>query len=100
MGNPAAPRYDVQPLLELYGGNISLLAREAGVESRSVHRWIAEGGVPEPSADRAAIRMGKHPGDIWDEWWDLAQGDLCYEATPAGEAYLTGAAEADDMVSA
>ena len=66
----ATRRYDIEPLLRVCNGSQDLLAEALGMNRRTVVRWVAEGGVPEPSADSAAVRIGRHPGDLWSEWWD------------------------------
>lgn len=47
-----------------------LLARVLGIDDRTVVYWKRHGLGPE-AADRLAIALGRHPGDIWPEWWDL-----------------------------
>lgn len=46
-----------------------ILARLAGVTSRTVQRWVQDGGVPELHADRIAIAAGLHPAFIWPDWY-------------------------------
>jgi lambda repressor-like predicted transcriptional regulator len=49
------------------------LSETCGVSHDTVYHWIRNGGVPEPQADRIAIRLGVHPSAIWgDEWFALA----------------------------
>lgn len=48
----------------------TVLASRVGVRPRTVHRWIAEGGIPLDAADLAAVRCGRHPSEVWgDLWW-------------------------------
>lgn len=45
--------------------SLYLLADTAGVTARTVARWKAEGGIPEPAADRLACELGLHLDIIW-----------------------------------
>ena len=38
-----------------------------GVTQRTIDRWKAD-GVPDASADRAAIAIGTHPSLVWTTW--------------------------------
>ena len=29
-------------------------------------------GLSEDQADRLAVHIGRHPGEVWPEWWALA----------------------------
>ena len=74
-------RFPLAPLLDVAGirgsrtvrGHLTELTRLAvvlGVSRKSVNRWKQE-GVPEPSADAAAVHLGLHPFDVWgNHWWD------------------------------
>lgn len=46
------------------------LAELAGTTVRAVQRWRHR-GVPWSIADRAAIRLGLHPAELWPDWWTL-----------------------------
>lgn len=46
------------------------LAEATGVSVGQLHRWKRE-GIPLRSADRAAVAIGHHPGEIWEEWWEV-----------------------------
>lgn len=84
-----APRYPIAPALHAIAamadrplhpighvgtcptcpGCVSLtdLANVAGVEKRTAHRWVAEGGIPEPAADRLACNLGLHLDILWPD---------------------------------
>lgn len=51
----------------------SAVARRAGINAShdTIRRWLAT-GLTTSMADRMAVGLGCHPGDIWPEWWDLA----------------------------
>ena len=44
-----------------------ILAKRLGVDRNSIYRWRKD-GIPEWSADKAAITMGYHPSMIWPEY--------------------------------
>lgn len=39
-----------------------------GVEDRQVYRWRLY-GLSERQADRLCTRIGRHPSELWPEWW-------------------------------
>lgn len=47
------------------------LAEAAGISGRVWTRWRREGRLPLRSADRAAIRAGFHPAEIWPEFCEV-----------------------------
>ena len=49
--------------------NLCELARRTGYPVRTLQRWNTT-GIPRYSADRLAIRLGRHPASIWDDWYD------------------------------
>lgn len=87
----AAPRLPVEPLFAALGAKgaiaedragkqgvpspVSHVARHVGVRPRTVHRWVADGGLPVDVADRVAVAAGFHPGEVWAEWWALPEPD-------------------------
>jgi hypothetical protein len=76
-------RFPVEPLLALVGagwevierngGGVQMvgadrrLARAVGVSTRTVYRRKHTGLCPW-AADRWAVALGRHPGDVWPEW--------------------------------
>lgn len=47
------------------------LASTVGVTAKSWRRW-RHAGVPVYSADRAAVALGTHPGELWpDLFWSM-----------------------------
>lgn len=71
------PRLPAQPLMALArrGGaedSITDIADWLGIHTRSLQRWIEDGGIPIDSADSIAISLGRHPAEIWGQaYWDL-----------------------------
>jgi hypothetical protein len=77
-----ARRYPVEPLAHRLGitlgepgrpdddtlhGHQALAARLQ--ISVATARRIADAGLTEVQADRAAIRLGLHPANLWPTWW-------------------------------
>lgn len=47
---------------------VAALADEAGVTTRTVHLWLAE-GMSHRQADRLAVTLGVHPSALWPDWF-------------------------------
>ena len=63
------PRYPYPDLHEAAGNpSTTDLAELIGVSPRTIIRW-RHSGVPDHQADRAAIRVGLHPANIWPAHW-------------------------------
>jgi len=69
---PAArqPRVSLEPLVALCGGNVSELSRAVRVGRTQLAHW-RRNGVPVDSADRLACSLGRHPAEVWPEWYRL-----------------------------
>jgi hypothetical protein len=69
---PAArqPRLSLEPLVARCGGNVSELARAVRVGRTQLAHWRRD-GVPIDSADRLACGLGRHPAEVWPEWYHL-----------------------------
>ena len=52
------------------------MSEALGISDRSLYRWAVE-GIPEAAADRAACAVGKHPSELWPNWFAN-----CPQATP------------------
>ena len=63
--------YPAGALLELQGSMTDAeFAAALGVERQTVHRWKSgRRQVAVAHADRLAVALGRHPGEIWPEWW-------------------------------
>jgi lambda repressor-like predicted transcriptional regulator len=66
---PRSPRLTLEPLVCEFG-NISALARVLDRDVAQVGKWVHD-GVPLYSADRIAVALGRHPVEIWPEWFSL-----------------------------
>ena len=63
-------RWPLQPLFDATDTTEYLqLALLTGFPARTLHRW-AHNGVPDLNADRAAVALGKHPSNIWPNWFE------------------------------
>lgn len=69
------------------GLNMKRLAVEAKADYRDLARWEAAGEIPEAAADRMAVAMGVHPGEVWGGWHAvvLAEQDVRRRAKAAAK---------------
>lgn len=53
------------------GTSAHLIAEVLGVDRASISRWRnADVNFDVWNADRYAIKLGKHPSQIWKDWYD------------------------------
>ena len=67
------PRYQAVKLLEPLGQDVwaSRLAIRLGVNRATIQRWRnPKTTLNQWDADRYAVRLGKHPSEIWTNWFD------------------------------
>lgn len=92
--SPADPRFPIEPLEALalaslgrrglrgsgFGvpshrnpiyASVDEVAAEAGTTRRQWYRWRRQ-GVPLWEADRMAVTLGRHPAELWPQWWEAA----------------------------
>jgi len=68
-------RYPVAPLLRLF---LDMSSRQAeqqfGVHCSTINRWRTDPRImiTEWDADRYAVMMGKHPSELWNDWFVLS----------------------------
>jgi hypothetical protein len=67
------PRLPLEPLVAAHG-SVSALARTLGRSRAQVSKWRAT-GVPLLTADRVACALGRHPAEVWPQWWSLDVDD-------------------------
>lgn len=48
------------------------IAARTGVERTAVWKWRHGGMLRATTADRVAVRLGRHPAELWPEWFDVA----------------------------
>lgn len=66
--------FDYKPYETIVGPNTptTQLEETTGISARTFKRCRKTGRITAEIADRAAIAVGRHPGDIWPEWWHAA----------------------------
>jgi len=74
----AMPTYNAQHLLEKYPKEetAGFLAEVFGVSRATIIRWRnrpEEGNLNIFKADHYACRIGLHPANIWQDWYDLQE---------------------------
>jgi len=68
-------RYPVTPLVAcVHNLSTDRGAELLGVTRSTMQRWAR---TPTPmivewEADKYAVRLGKHPGELWDNWFDIS----------------------------
>lgn len=92
MSRPVTFRYPIEPVVDIcrarwrepnpsdaeglarrgVQGDCAKIAAVVGIDRGTAHRWITAGGLSELQADRCAIALGLHPGEIWPDWWAAA----------------------------
>ena len=66
----SAPRQPRLPLVAAHG-TVTVLAAALGRSREQVARWRS-GGLPLCSADAVACALGRHPAEVWPEWYSVA----------------------------
>ena len=72
------PKYQPLKLVARFGKDVSAsqLAVIFGVNRVTVQRWRnPRTTIDQWDADRYAIRLGKHPSEIWTDWFDIEVTD-------------------------
>jgi hypothetical protein len=69
--------YPTVKLLEEFGNRPSSeLAELFGVSRDTIHRWAKpDSTINQWDADRYAVKTGRHPGEIWENWFDIGKKD-------------------------
>jgi lambda repressor-like predicted transcriptional regulator len=49
--------------------SITDLAQELRIDRRTLQRVLAKRSVRSDTADRIAIALGRHPGEMWPQWF-------------------------------
>ncbi len=49
--------------------SISGLAEELRIDRRTLQRVLAKRCVRSDTADRISVALGRHPGELWPEWF-------------------------------
>jgi len=66
-------RYPTAPLLATFANlTAAEVAIQFGVDRGTIVRWRnPKATFNQWDADRYAIQIGKHPGEIWPDWFDI-----------------------------
>ena len=84
-------RFPLEPLRVAAGCATlrALAARLGGLHVSNAHRQ-AHIGLSPIGADRAAMQLGLHPGEVWPEWWEEETGARCHRCgIPLLSAYAS-----------
>lgn len=72
MARPPLRRWPIEPLLAAaHLAGLDSLAHAIDEDTREVYRWQAAGGITDTLADRAAVRLGLLPVEVWTDWCDV-----------------------------
>lgn len=63
-------RYPFSALVAATGYSKSDLEVQLGLRYEQL-RHLEDVGLTEEQADHFAIQLGYHPGNIWNEWWNI-----------------------------
>ncbi|GAC1610480.1 MAG: hypothetical protein NVS3B26_17480 [Mycobacteriales bacterium] len=53
---------------------LSTLAAELALPRRTVTRVLASEWLPWHTADRLAVALGRHPSELWPDWFEASPG--------------------------
>jgi len=70
---PPQPKYQAHQLIKLFPANTwaSQIAQSFDVSPETIRRWRNPNTTFSSwEADRYAIKLGKHPSEIWADWFD------------------------------
>ena len=67
---PAGPaRRLVARVVADHGGNLSAASAALAVDRSTLHRLLNRDRLRSDAADRIAVTLGRHPSDLWPEWF-------------------------------
>jgi hypothetical protein len=71
--NKSKYRYPAERLLAEFADlSAAQVAGRFGVHRSVINRWRQPGAMMNQwDADRYAVMLGKHPGEVWPEWFDI-----------------------------
>ncbi|MDX6224974.1 MAG: Winged helix-turn-helix DNA-binding [Frankiales bacterium] len=66
----SAPARHALHLLALDRGfSVTALAEHLGYDRRTLQRIVRRSRLRSDCADRLAVALGRHPYELWPEWW-------------------------------
>ncbi len=67
---PAAPaRRLLARVVADHDGNLSAASLALQVDRSTLHRLLSRDRLRSDSADRIAVTLGRHPSELWPEWF-------------------------------
>ena len=76
--NKGKYRYPTAPLLAEFADlTAAQVAERFGLHRSQIVRWRRTGAtLNQWDADRYAIMIGKHPGEVWHDWFKVEKRDM------------------------
>ena len=76
MGTRGTPFFPAAPARRLlarvvadHDGNLTAAALALRVDRSTLHRLLSRDRLRSDSADRIAVTLGRHPSELWPEWF-------------------------------
>ncbi len=54
-------------------GNLTAASQALRVDRSTLHRLLSRDRLRSDAADRIAVTLGRHPSELWPEWFDDQQ---------------------------
>jgi len=74
MTEPKYLRYPVKPLLHLFAElSNRQVSAVTGLHHSTIQRWRNDPDtlITEWEADHYAVKLGKHPSELWETWFEI-----------------------------
>lgn len=72
---PGEPARTALQRLREDGVNLSFLAQVLRVDRSTLYRVLSRDKLRYDTADRIAVALGRHPYELWPDWFSDAGGD-------------------------
>ena len=80
VGTRGAPFFPAAPARRLLArvvadcdGNLTAASLALRVDRSTLHRLLSRDRLRSDAADRIAVTLGRHPSELWPEWFDDGQ---------------------------
>ena len=80
VGMRGAPFFPAAPARRLLArgvadcdGSLSAASVALGVDRSTLHRLLSRDRLRSDAADRIAVTLGRHPRELWPDWFDDEQ---------------------------
>ena len=68
---PAAPaRRLLARVVADHDGNLTAASAVLQIDRSTLHRLLSRDWLRSDAADRIAVTLGRHPSELWPEWFD------------------------------